>query len=64
MDYDDYKKESQTTKTKWIDFRKDYVPKLIIITCLSLFAASILGTIIFFHDFYHEFGFMLVVSKS
>ena len=52
------------SKKKWcIDFRRDYISKLIIIFIVSLIFGIIFGVAVVFTSFYDEFGLYLVCSK-
>ncbi|CAI2365677.1 unnamed protein product [Moneuplotes crassus] len=64
MEYELYTNTNGIVKPKCFDLRKDYIPKLIIITTASFGCAIIMGIIILFHDYFDQYGFLLLISKS
>ena len=51
------------SKNKWIDLRRDYVGKLIIIFIISLLFGVAFGVAVIFTPYYDEFGLYIVCSK-
>ena len=50
-------------KCRFIDFRRDYTLKLIIIFIMSLIFGSIMGIIVIYSSYFEAFGFYVVLSK-
>ena len=58
----------QTVKTKgskrWIDLRRDYIPKLLTIFLITIFFGGTVAFIVSFTKFFDEFGFFLLWSRG
>ena len=64
VQYDNYRVEEFNKSKRWVDLRRDYIPKLLIITLLSLTFGLAVAIIILFTDYYDLFGMYIVCSKG